>query len=95
MSVLKIAEEWGLEVVQQALTIDDVIAWAKDGSLKEAFGCGTAAIISPVKSLVYNDETVQIGNGGVGELSNRLYEYLLDLQYGREQDSRDWVYEVV
>ena len=94
MSVLQIAEEWGLQVIQQALTIDEVMEWLKDGSLKEVFGCGTAAIISPVKSFVYNEEVVQVGDGRVGELSNRLYEYLLDIQYGRKDDPRGWVEEV-
>ena len=95
MSVLEITKDWGIQVVEEPLTIDQVIAYSKEGNLTEVFGAGTAAIISPVKSFVYHGEEFVIGDGEIGSLSGRLYDYLLNLQYGRTDDSRGWRERIV
>ncbi|HAA58605.1 MAG TPA: branched chain amino acid aminotransferase, partial [Myxococcales bacterium] len=90
-SVLQLAKEWGVHVSERLLSIDEVVEAAKDGSLKEIFGCGTAAIIAPVKQFVYQGETYQVADGGTGELSARLYKTILDIQYGRTAGPEGWV----
>ena len=91
-SVLQILRRWGThKVTERKLSIDDVVAAAQDGSLREAFGTGTAAIISPVGSFQYQETKYQVGDGITGELSQRLYDYILGLQYGREEDPFGWV----
>ena len=81
-SVIELFRKWGHKVSERRLKIDDVIAAAKDGTLKEVFATGTAAVISPVGTLVYKNADVAIGDGRVGPLSDRLYETLYGIQTG-------------
>ncbi len=90
-SVLHILRTWGVNVSERLLAIDEVVAAAKDGTLKEAFGTGTAAIISPVGSVHYKDETHSVAGGETGPLSQKLYDHILDIQYSREEDPYGWV----
>jgi branched-chain amino acid aminotransferase len=91
-SVLKVLRRWDEhQVNERPITIDEVIEGAVSGRLIEVFGTGTAAIVSPVKSLQRGDETYVIGNGQTGPLAKRLYHYILDLQYGKEPDPFGWI----
>jgi len=89
-AVLHIAKEWGVKTTERALSIDELVDAAKNGSLKEMFGSGTAAIIAPVKKFCYQGREYQVADGTTGELSGRLYRYMLDLQYGRIDDPHGW-----
>ena len=64
------------------------------GTLKEIFGSGTAAVISPVGELKYGDRVLTVGDGQVGPLSRRLYRELVDIQYGRSPDPMAWIESV-
>ena len=66
----------------------------RSGRVSEAFGTGTAAVISPVGVLGYKNETVTVGSGGVGPLTQRLYDTLTGIQYGRLPDPFGWVRRV-
>lgn len=91
-SVLNILKHWGdYKVVERKVDINEVVEAAEKGTLKEAFGTGTAAIISPVGRFHYNNKTYRVGDGMTGELSQKLYDYILDLQYGRQEDPFGWV----
>ncbi len=90
-SVLKITREWGVKVVERNITIDDVIAASKDDSLKEVFGTGTAAIISPVGSLHYKNQEIIVNGGKTGELSQKLFDDLQAIQFGYKEDQNDWI----
>ena len=90
-SVLQLGKHWGLNTVERMLSIDEVLAAQADGSLKEVFGSGTAAIISPVKEIRYKDDDFLVGDGKTGPIANRFYEALLDFQYGRQKDPFGWV----
>ncbi len=94
-SVIQILRKWGVKVVERKLSIDEVIQAIKDKTLREVFGSGTAAIISPVKSFYYRGEDYQVADGKTGELSAKLYRYLLDLQYGKIEDPFGWRVKVV
>ena len=89
-SVIQIARSWGVKVSERMLAVDEVFDAAQKGSLKEVFGAGTAAVIAPVKKFHYKDRDIQVGDGRSGELSQRLYKYILDLQYGRIEDPFGW-----
>jgi branched-chain amino acid aminotransferase, group II len=73
-SVLHLCTNWGMKVSERRLTIDEVIAAQKDGSLQEAFGTGTAAVISPVGRIAYQGQEYQVGDGGTGQLSHKLFD---------------------
>ena len=93
-SVLRLVADWGLPVVERRISIDEVLAANADGSLKEIFGTGTAAVISPVGSLHYKGQDCLIGDGRTGELSQRLFDEILAIQYGRKPDPYGWVVKV-
>jgi len=93
-SVLKLCEHWGIKAVERRITIDEVLAAQADGSLKEAFGSGTAAVISPVGSFAYKGKEYQVGDGGVGEISRRLYDEIIGIQLGQKPDPFGWVVKV-
>ena len=90
-SVMQIVEGWGIKVSERSLAIDEVIEAANSGGLKEAFGTGTAAVISPVGQITYNGEDHIIAGGQMGELSQRLYDEIVGIQYGEKADPRGWV----
>jgi len=79
---------------ERLLPIDEVIDGAKSGRLQEAFGSGTAAIISAVNEIGFRGERFKVGNGGIGKLSQRLYDELVGIQYGRKPDPFGWVTQV-
>jgi len=89
-SVLTILGAWGHKVSQRMLAIDEVIAAAEKGTLREVFGTGTAAIVSPVGTMHYQGKTYRVGDGKTGALSQKLYQHILDIQYGREPDPYGW-----
>lgn len=89
-SVIQLAKDWGYTVHERHLSIDEVIAAAKSGALKESFGTGTAAVISPVGELCYKGEPVTVSGGQVGPLSKRLFEELQAVQFGDHQDPHNW-----
>jgi branched-chain amino acid aminotransferase len=90
-SVLHILRAWGHKVSERMLGIDEVVKAAEKGTLREAFGTGTAAIISPVGSLNYQGTDYRVADGKTGELSLKLYDHILALQYGRQEDPYGWV----
>ncbi|PLY05558.1 MAG: branched chain amino acid aminotransferase [Desulfuromonas sp.] len=90
-SVLTLVKELGYEIEERALSVDEVMEGAENGRLKEAFGAGTAVVISPVGSFCYRDTCVQLGDGQPGELTMKLYNQLTGIQYGRETDPHNWV----
>ena len=89
-SALHLLKDWGMNVSERSLAIDDVIKAAKEGTLKEAFGTGTAAVISPVGQITYKGEDHIVANGKMGELSQRLYNEIVGIQYGEKEDPYGW-----
>jgi branched-chain amino acid aminotransferase len=71
-SVIRLCQSWGLKVSERRLTIDEVIAAQKSGQLKEAFGTGTAAVVSPVADISYQGGDYQVADGKTGPLAHRL-----------------------
>ncbi len=92
--VLKLAGDWGWKTVERPITIDEVFQAADHGRLKEVFGTGTAAVISPVGALHYKDSTCLVNGGKTGELALGLFEELQDIQYGHKKDPHGWVHQL-
>ncbi len=90
-AVITICEHWGVKVTQRRISIDEVIERARSGELKEAFGTGTAAVISPIGLLSYKGRETRINDNKTGELSERLYTYLTRMQRGEEENTFGWV----
>lgn len=89
-SIITLAKQLGYEVEEKRIAIADVFADAKAGRLTEAFGTGTAAVISPVGELCWKDEKLTIGDGNIGPVAQKLYDTLTGIQYGRLNDDNGW-----
>ena len=82
--------ELGFEAEEARLNVEEIFADAKSGKLTEAFGTGTAAVISPVGTLALRDEKVTIGDGGIGKISQKLYDTITGIQTGKLPDEMGW-----
>lgn len=89
-SALTLMRAWGWKVSERTIGIDEVVAAAKDGSLKEMWGTGTAAVVSPVGELGYKDQRLVINGGKTGELTQKLYDAIVGIQYGTAPDPFGW-----
>ncbi|MGA6924666.1 MAG: branched-chain amino acid aminotransferase, partial [Desulfosarcina sp.] len=90
-SVIQLGRSWGLKVSERKIGIDEVIEVQHAGHLKEIFGSGTAAVISPVGELKYGDTIITVGDGRVGPLARRFFEAIQDIQYGLAEGPAGWI----
>ena len=93
-SVIALCKEWGYEVEERRISVDELYEASVNGTLEEVWGTGTAAVISPVGHLRFQDTVMQIKDGGIGELSQKLYDTVTGIQLGKIEDTRGWVVEV-
>jgi branched-chain amino acid aminotransferase len=93
-SVIKMAKSWGVNVVERKISIDEIYEAHAKGELKEIFGSGTAAVISPVGNIKYNGKEITIGDGKVGPFASKLFNELMDIQYGKADDPFNWILPV-
>ena len=93
-SVLTLARDMGLNVTERKVSIDEVIEGIESGKVIEMFGCGTAAIIAPVGSLWYKNNSYTISDGNTGKLTQHLFDELTGIQSGERPDPYGWVVEV-
>lgn len=93
-SVLTLAKDWGLKVNERTVSIDELLEANENGTLKEIFASGTAAVISPVGELCYKDKCAVINNGETGELSQRFYTEIQALQNGERDDTHNWLVKI-
>jgi branched-chain amino acid aminotransferase len=93
-SVIELARHWGMKVSERRLTIDELFAAHANGTLKEAFGSGTAAVISPIGEFNWAGKVITVADGGIGPLAQRMYDTLTGIQYGTLEDPFGWVREI-
>lgn len=94
-SIIQLLQHWGVEVTERRITMQEVFDASEQGLLEEAFGTGTAAVISPVGGFVWHDKTITINDNQTGELSQKLYDTLTGIQTGEVEDPFGWVTEVI
>lgn len=93
-SIMELLQHWGVPVEERLISIDELYEAIRNHTLEEAFGTGTAAVISPVGELCWREEKLVIGSGKTGELTARLYDTLTGIQTGRVPDPFNWMMEV-
>ncbi|HEX8968631.1 MAG TPA: branched chain amino acid aminotransferase, partial [Chloroflexota bacterium] len=93
-SVLALLRDWGVHVSERPVAIDEVLSAAADGSLREVWGTGTAASISPVGELGYKGQRLVINGGQIGEWTQRLFDTLRGIQYATSPDPHHWMLAV-
>ncbi len=89
-SVLNICRHWGMPVEERRISVDEFLDAQASGKLEEVFGTGTAAVISPVGKLRYKDNVMTIADGGIGEVSQKLYDTVTGIQWGKLPDELSW-----
>lgn len=93
-SVLTLAKSLNLKVEERRIDVNDLMADLKSGKITEAFGSGTAAVVTPVGTLSYAGDTVQVGDGGVGKYTQVLYDTLTGIQTGKIEDRFGWIRKI-
>ncbi len=91
---LDLCRAWGMEVEERRVSVEELVAAARNGSLEECWGSGTAAVISPVGTLRYENDVMEISGGGIGPVSQRLYDTVTGIQTGKLEDAHGWTVEV-
>jgi len=89
-SVIHIAKSWKIPVLERPISIDEIIDASATGKLKEAFASGTAAIVSPIGQIFYKGKSIFINEGKTGNLTEKLYNEILQIQYGEKDDPFGW-----
>ena len=93
-SCLEVLRSKGYKVSERLLSIDELASAMENGTLKEAWGCGTAAVISPIGELCYKGTKYAVNNGEIGEVTQMLYDTLTGIQWGKIEDTFGWTCEL-
>ena len=89
-SCIQMLKSWGMEVEERLISIDELVEAAENGKLEEAWGTGTAAVISPIGELCYKDVKYTINDFKIGPTAQKLYDELTGLQWGDKPDPFGW-----
>jgi branched-chain amino acid aminotransferase len=90
-SILKLAVSLGYQVEERPIEINELLADIKSGKVTEAFGSGTAAVVTPVGKLCFKNEVIQLSGGNVGKITQELYDTLTGIQTGKHKDEFGWI----
>ena len=90
-SCIQLLKDWGYEVEERRITAEELFEAAEKGTLEEAWGTGTAAVVSPIGELAMGDRKVTVSGGKIGEITQKLYDELTGIQWGRVADPHDWI----
>ncbi|MBR5872023.1 MAG: branched-chain amino acid aminotransferase [Oscillospiraceae bacterium] len=93
-SCIDLIKSWGIEVEERLVTAQELFEAAENGTLEEAWGCGTAAVISPIGSMGWEDKKAVINEGKIGPTAQKLYDTLYGIQSGKVEDSLNWTVKV-
>ena len=90
-SCIQLLKDWGYEVEERRITAEELFEAAEKGTLEEAWGTGTAAVVSPIGELAMGDRKVTVSGGKIGEITQKLYDELTGIQWGRVADPHGWI----
>jgi len=90
-SIIQLAKDRDIEVQERRISIDEVFQAADESTLQEAFGSGTAAVVSPVGRIQHGEKSITINNNEVGPMVKTFFKAITDIQYGRTEDTHNWI----
>lgn len=93
-SCIEILKAEGYKVSERLISIDELEQAARAGKLEEAWGTGTAAVVSPIGWLCYKDDEFEVNGGKIGTVTQKLYDELTGIQWGKIKDTHGWIHEV-
>ena len=94
MSCIELLRKQGYRVTERQISVDELWTALAEGRLKEAWGCGTAAVVSPIGELAYKDQIYTINEGKIGAVTQKLYDTLTGIQWGKCEDTESWTHPV-
>ncbi len=89
-SILEVLRKEGVPTCERRISMDELAQAMEDGTLEEAWGCGTAAVVSPIGELNYNGKKYAVNNGEIGPVTQHLYDTLTGIQWGKIEDTYGW-----
>ena len=89
-SCIEVLKQAGYPVEERLLSVDELERAMDEGTLEEAWGCGTAAVVSPIGKLAYKDKTFVVNGGAIGPVTQMLYDTLTGIQWGKIADPYGW-----
>ena len=92
--VVALCKEWGVPVEERQISVDEIIEAARAGAMEECFGTGTAAVVSPVGELRFEEEHMEISGGRIGELTQKIYDTITGIQLGKVSGPKGWSVDV-
>ena len=90
-SCIQLLKDWGYEVEERRITAEELFEAAEKGTLEEAWGTGTAAVVSPIGELAMGDKKVTVSGNQIGAITQKLYDELTGIQWGRVADPHGWI----
>ncbi len=90
-SCIELLKDWGYEVEERRISAEELFDAAESGALEEAWGTGTAAVVSPIGELAMDGRKVTVSGGKIGEITQKLYDELTSIQWGRTADPHGWI----
>ena len=93
-STIELCKSWGMKVSERRISIQEIADAYDAGKLQEVFGTGTAAVISPVGHLKWNDKVMEINNNKIGPVSQKLYDTMTGIQWGELADPFGWIEKI-
>jgi branched-chain amino acid aminotransferase len=93
-STIQLLKSWGINVSERRISISEIYEAHANGTLEEAFGTGTAAVISPIGELNWDGNKISVNGGKIGELSAKIYDTITGIQSGTLEDKLNWTVEV-
>ena len=93
-STIRLLNHFGYTVEERSISIEEIKSAYKSGLLEEAFGTGTAAVISPIGELAIGDDKMELSDGRIGDLAQKIYDTITGIQYGDKEDIFGWVERV-
>lgn len=91
MSTIELLRDAGYKVTERRVSIEEVFEAAENGKLDEAFGTGTAAVISPIGVLEWEGKKITINDGKIGQISQKVYDTITGIQSGAVEDKFGWI----
>ena len=93
-SCIEVLRRLGYKVTERLLSVDELFDAVKAGRLEEAWGTGTAAVVSPIGRLMYEDVEYTVNEGKIGEVTQKLYDILTGIQWGTVEDEYNWIHKL-
>ena len=93
-SCIEVLKNAGYKVEERLLSVDELLAAMQSGTLEEAWGCGTAAVVSPIGQLYYGGQTYTINDNKIGKVTQELYDKLTGIQWGKIEDTYKWTVQI-